>query len=100
MFELSLNYLLPGFLECGVCTAISAFQFNQYSKNDTRGWSIRRLGYLSEVLFDHADGPLRLRRGEEKPQAAKYLATNLAVYFRRSLTWLKANGSSPQLDAE
>jgi hypothetical protein len=89
-----LNDLLTVFLGFGVFSANASFQFHQYTNNETQGWSVRRLGYLSEELFGYSLARFAFERGEENPQWASYLATNISAYFKRSLAWLRKNGSS------
>ncbi|WP_263374787.1 hypothetical protein [Granulicella aggregans] len=89
-----LNDLLTVFLGFGVFNANAAFQFKQFTNNDSQGWSTRRLGYLSQEMFAYALARFAFERGEMKPDWARYLTTNVAAYFQRSLAWLKANGSS------
>ena len=88
-----MNDLLTVFLGFGVFNANAAFQFHQYTKNDSQGWSTRRLGYLSEELFGYALARFAFERKEENPEWAKYLTTNVSTYFKRSLAWLRTNGS-------
>jgi len=88
-----LNDLLTVFLGFGVFNANSAFQFKQFSNDQTQGWSVNRQGYLSEELFGYALARFAFERGEMNPPWVKYLATNIRAYFKRSLAWLKVNGS-------
>jgi hypothetical protein len=88
-----MNDLLTVFLGFGVFNANAAFQFRQYTNNDSQGWSTRRLGYLSEELFGYALARFAFERKEENPEWAKYLTTNVSTYFKRSLGWLRMNGS-------
>ena len=88
-----LNDLLTVFLGFGVFNANAAFQFKQFTNNDSQGWSTRRLGYLSQEMFGYALARFAFERSEFKPEWAKYLTTNVAVYFRKSAAWLIANGS-------
>jgi SprT-like family len=85
-----LNDLLTVFLGFGVFTANSAFRFKQYSDYSTQGWSASRLGYLSEQLFGYALARFAYEREEKKPAWARFLATNVAGYLRRSSAWLVA----------
>jgi hypothetical protein len=93
-----LNDLLTVFLGFGVFNANAAFQFRQYTNNDSQGWSTQRLGYLSEELFGYGLARFAFERKEAKPGWAKYLSVNVSSYFKRSLAWLQANGSPLVLD--
>jgi len=85
-----LNDLLTVFLGFGVFTANSAFRFRQYSDYSTQGWSASRLGYLSEQQLGYALARFAYEREEKKPVWARFLATNVAGYLRRSAAWLVA----------
>jgi len=87
-----LNDLLTVFLGFGIFSANSAFRFEQHTDNYSQGWSTRRLGYLSEELFGYALARFTLERGEAKPEWRSFLSTNVAVYMKRSLAWLEAEG--------
>lgn len=87
-----LNDLLMVFLGLGVFTSNAAFQFRQFADNQRQGWSTNRLGYLSEEFLGYALARFAFERGEVKPAWAAYLSTNVATYFKRSLTWLAATG--------
>lgn len=93
-----LNDLLTVFLGFGVFNANAAFQFRQYTNNDSQGWSTQRLGYLSEELFGYGLARFAFERNEAKPEWAKYLSTNISSYFKRSLAWLQANGAPLQFE--
>lgn len=86
-----LNDLLTVFLGFGIFTANAAFRFEQHTNNESQGWSIRRLGYLSEELFGYALARFAFERGEARPKWASFLATIVASYMKRSITWLEAN---------
>jgi hypothetical protein len=86
------------FLGFGVFNANSAFQFRQYTNNESQGWSTQRLGYLSEEAFGYSLARFAFERGERKPAWASYLTTNVSVYFKRSLAWLQTNGEPLGLD--
>ena len=87
-----LNDLLTVFLGFGIFTANAAFRFEQYTDNQTQGWSARRLGYLSEEVLGYALARFAFERGETKPKWTSFLATNVASYMKRSAAWLVANG--------
>lgn len=82
-----LNDLLTVFMGLGVFTANSAFRFEQHSDYASQGWSVRRSGYLSEQLFGYALARFAFERGEPKPAWSRFLATNVAVYLKRSAAW-------------
>jgi hypothetical protein len=88
-----LNELLTVFLGFGVFTANAAFRFEQYTNNDSQGWSARRLGYLSEEVFGYALARYALERGEAKPEWRSHLSTNPAAFMRRSSAWFVAEGA-------
>ena len=87
-----LNDLLTIFLGFGIFTANSAFQFGQYQDSRSQGWSVKRQGYLSEEMLGYALARFAFERGEQKPSWVKYLASNIAGFFRSSQHWLKQNG--------
>jgi hypothetical protein len=84
-----LNDLLTVFLGMGIFTANSAFRFEQFSNDQTQGWSTQRLGYLSEELFGFALARFAYERQESKPAWASFLRPNIASYQKRSLAWLQ-----------
>jgi hypothetical protein len=77
------------FLGMGFFTASSAFQFKQWTSNRTQGWSTQRKGYLSEELWGYALARFAHERGEDKPDWAKQLPTNIRGYFKRSAAGLE-----------
>jgi hypothetical protein len=89
-----LNDLLTVFLGFGIFTANSAFRFEQFTTNESQGWSSRRLGYLSEELFGYSLARFALERGEKKPEWRTLLSTNAAVYMKKSMAWLEAEGAT------
>ena len=86
-----LTDLLTVFLGFGVFNANAAFQFRQYTNNETQGWSTQRAGYLSEEVFGYALARFARERGERKPACAGHLSRNVASYFGRSAAWLAEN---------
>ena len=86
-----LNDLLTVFLGLGIFTANSAFRFKQFNDNQSQGWSVRRLGYLSEQSFGYALARFAFERGEVA-RWRTFLSTNIAAYFKRSVAWLAAQG--------
>jgi hypothetical protein len=93
-----LTDLVTVFLGFGVFNANAAFQFKQYTNSDSQGWSTQRLGYLSEEMFGYSLARFAFERGELNPDWASYLSTNVSVYFKRSLAWLKTNGTRILVD--
>ncbi|MEO7717294.1 MAG: hypothetical protein ABIY70_13925 [Capsulimonas sp.] len=77
--------LLTVYFGLGVFNANSAAKFQQHS----HGWSMQRLGYLSEPQFGYALALFAFRRGEVKPAWAKHLNINISAYFRQSLKYLQ-----------
>jgi hypothetical protein len=84
----TLNDLLTVFLGLGIFTANAAFRFEQHSDSTSQGWSVRRLGYLSEEQFGYALARFAYERGEGKPAWISFLSTNVASYLKRSAAWL------------
>ncbi|BDI29199.1 hypothetical protein CCAX7_12500 [Capsulimonas corticalis] len=77
--------LLTVYSGMGIFNANSAVNFQQHN----RGWSMRRLGYLSEPQFGYALARFAFLRGEEKPAWAKHLNLNVGSYLRQSLKYLQ-----------
>jgi hypothetical protein len=88
--------LLTVFLGLGVFTANSAGRFKQFQDERHAGWSMNRLGYLSEQLYGYALASFALERGDEDLEWAKHLSTNVRSYFKRSREWLRKNDCRPQ----
>jgi hypothetical protein len=86
-----LNDLLTVFLGFGIFTANAAFRFEQHSDNTSQGWSVRRLGYLSEKELGYALARFAYERGEGKPAWISFLSTNIASYLKRAAAWLANN---------
>jgi hypothetical protein len=87
-----LNDLLTIFLGLGIFTANAAFQFRQFTENRTQGWSVNRLGYLSEEMFGYGLARFAFERGENRPTWTKFVSSNLAGHFKRSQNWLNEFG--------
>lgn len=83
-----LTDLLTVFLGMGIFTANSATRFTQHDDGVKHGWSLRRLGYLSEPMFGYALAVFASERGESKPAWARHLSVNAGAYFRQSLKFL------------
>lgn len=95
--------LLTLFLGLGIFTANPAGRFTQFQDNQHQGWSMQRLGYLSEqvcgYVFGYALARFGRERGEEKPSWAKYLSTNVRAYPASSSAWLAKHGA-PVINAK
>jgi hypothetical protein len=91
-----LTDLLTVYLGLGVFTANASRNFRKYQPDGRRGWSMSRLGFLSETVFGYALARFAKERGEVQPAWAKYLSTNLSAWFRQSAAWLRK--SSPELE--
>ncbi len=83
-----LTDLTTVFLGLGIFTANAALQFKQYQNGRTQGWSVQRLGYLSEEMYGYALARFAFERGEDRPEWKKFLSTNVAAYFNLSSKWL------------
>jgi hypothetical protein len=83
-----LNDLLTIFLGFGIFTANAAFNFSQYTTNQSQGWSTKRLGYLSEPMLGYGLARYAYERREEKPDWAGFVNSNIKPYMKRSLAWL------------
>ncbi len=83
--------LLTVLLGLGIFTANSASRFKQYSEAGWHGWSMQRLGYLPQEVYGYALARFAELRGESKPEWARYLSTNVRVYFKLSRSWLAKN---------
>ena len=83
-----LTDLVTVFWGLGVFNANAAARFSQYDDGTKHGWSMKRLGYLSEPTFAYALAVFAYERGERNPLWAKYLTVNVGTYFRQSLKFL------------
>jgi len=81
--------LVTVYLGMGVFTANASRRFLQFQDDRKQGWSMRRLGYLPEVVFAYALARFAAERGEDQPQWTAHLSTNLKAWFRQSAAWLK-----------
>ena len=86
-----LTDLLTVFLGFGVFNANTAARFQQHHDEQSQGWSMQRLGYLSEEVYGYALARFAVERGEERPEWADYLTTNVKAYYKRSRAWLTQN---------
>ena len=83
-----LTDLVTVFWGMGVFNANAAARFSQYDDGTKQGWSMKRLGYLSEPTFAYALAVFAYERGERNPPWSKYLTVNVGTYFRQSLKFL------------
>ena len=83
--------LLTVFLGLGIFNANSANRFKGYQDDRRQGWSMQRLGYLTEEVFGYALARFTVERGEARVQWEKHLSTNVRSYFDRSRRWLAKN---------
>lgn len=86
-----LTDLLTVYLGLGIFTANSAARFKQWQDERKFGWSMNRLGYLSEKVYGYALAKFMIERGEEKPAWLKYLSTNVKSYCKQSRSWMEQN---------
>lgn len=84
-----LTDLATVYLGMGVFTANAARRFRQYQEDIWQGWSMERLGYLSETVYGYALARFARNRGESRPAWTEYLSTNLKTWFRQSAAWLE-----------
>lgn len=89
-----LTDLLTVFLGFGVFTSNASGRFKQWHDERQSGWSMQRIGYLSEEVFGYALAVFAQKRGENKPDWEEHLSTNVRTYFRRSCSWLAANSTA------
>jgi len=83
--------LLTVYLGLGIFTANASRRFHKFQDDRREGWSMRRLGYLPEVVYGYALALFAKKRGESDPPWIIHLSTNVKAYFRQSATWLKEN---------
>lgn len=84
--------LLTVFLGLGIFTANSAGRFRQYQDERRAGWSMKRLGYLSEQVYGYALARFALERGDKDLKWTKHLSANVRSDFKRSRAWLRKSG--------
>jgi len=89
-----LTDLLTVYTGLGIFTANSSANFRQFSEPGRDGWSMSRLGYLSQEMYGYALAKFAAERGEPKPTWSRFLSTNVKVYFKRSSAWLAKNIST------
>lgn len=77
------------FCGMGIFNANAASDFRQWQDSRRNGWSVRRLGYLSEPQFAHALAYFSMIKGDFEPSWEKYLNVNLRAYLKASLASLQ-----------
>ena len=88
--------LVTVYLGLGVFTANSALRYTKFQDDRREGWSVKRLGYLPEVVYGYALAVFAKERGEEKPLWTAHLSTNLKAYFKQSAEWLRKQSAPIQ----
>ena len=83
--------LLTVFLGLGIFNANSAGRFRQWQDDRRQGWSMQRLGYLTEEIFGYALAKFAVERWEDRVEWERHLSTNVRSYFNRSRRWLAKN---------
>ncbi len=83
--------LLTVYLGLGIFTANSASRFQQFQEDRRIGWSMQRLGYLTEEVFAYSLAKFVLERGGHKVPWERHLSTNVQAHFKRSQAWLVKN---------
>jgi len=86
-----LTDVLTVFLGLGVFSANTAARFEQHGGGGRQGWSMKRLGYLSEEMYGYALAKFGRERGEDRPEWAKYLSTNVKFFYKRSQSWFSSS---------
>lgn len=89
--------LVTVFYGLGVFNANSSFVFEQWTNSQYQGWQAGGAGYLSEEMFGYALALFAFLRGEEKPEWAGYLSTNVRSYFKSALKYIVALGGTGPL---
>jgi hypothetical protein len=87
--------LVTVFYGLGIFNANSSFVFEQWTNSQYQGWRAGGSGYLSEEMFGYALALFAFLRGEQKPDWAGYLKTNVRAYFKSALKYLNATGDAP-----
>jgi hypothetical protein len=88
--------LVTVYLGLGVLTANASHRFLQFQDDRKQGWSMNRLGYLSEIVYGYALARFAQLRGESQPTWIPHLSTNQKAYFRQSAAWLRAQVAPTQ----
>jgi hypothetical protein len=73
----------------GVFNSTAAARFKQFQEDRKIGWSMSRIGYMSEPMYGYALAKFARFRDEPKPSWGKYLSTNVSEYFKKSVRWIE-----------
>jgi hypothetical protein len=90
-----LTDLVTVYLGLGIFTANASNRFRKFRDERYEGWSVNRLGYLSEEVYGYALAVFAKERGEAGPAWTAHLSTNVRTYFRRSAAWLESSSRQP-----
>lgn len=82
--------LVTVFYGLGIFNANSSFVFEQFTNAQYQGWQAGGSGYLSEEMYGYALALFAHLRGEQKPDWAGYLKTNVRSYFKSALKFISA----------
>lgn len=91
--------LLTVFYGMGIFNANSVFTFEQWTNTHTQGWQANRRGYMTEEMFGYALAMFAHSRGEQKPQWANFLRTNVRTYMKNSLKYIQKTGDTAVIKA-
>jgi hypothetical protein len=89
--------LVTVFYGLGIFNANSSFVFEQWTNSQYQGWRAGGSGYLSEEMYGYALALFAFLRGEQKPDWAGYLNTNVRSYFKSAVKYVNEN-ERPNLD--
>ncbi len=84
-----LTDLLTVFLGLGVFSANSVIRERNWQDLGTFGWSVGRLGYLTQEAYGYALALFARARGEAKPPWADHLCTDVRAYLKQSARYLR-----------
>jgi hypothetical protein len=73
----------------GVFNSAAAARFKQFNEDRKIGWSMSRIGYMSEPMYGYALAKFALFRNENNPAWETYLSDNVRHYFRQSRKWIQ-----------
>ena len=79
--------LLTVFLGLGIFTANAAHEFTV----SNRGWSARRLGYMTEQMYGYAFARYVMHRDERGADWIGHLDINPRTYLRQTIKFLDSN---------
>jgi hypothetical protein len=92
-----LTDLLTVFFGLGVLTANSLIHEENWTYLNTGGWSVGRLGYLSQLEAGYALALFAWLRGEDRPAWAAELCADVRAPLKQGLRFLGTGKVSPQL---